>query len=224
MDAHEIFETTTLIVGCLLGIITFSRTVRGWFNTNWCKFKAKRKARREMPCMINKMYDTIHSMDDRLKKVEYEVSPNSSGSMKDKIDMIQSELEANNWLYPKPTFRTTSSGINTFVNEAYCELCDASSEELMRVGWRNFMWEEDKIDDIYHKWLACSEKLSQFVETIKIKDKKGNYRGEWLVKVKFLGSIEQEGKTDHLWHGVYYPIDDCAIKIAAEFEGLNYIP
>lgn len=210
----DILKGSAMVLTSLMTIFAFVKKdlVKKFFST----LGAFIKAHFTLPENISKFSDNINKMDERLQKVEYEVSPNGSGSLKDKISLIQAEIEANNWLSPEPTFRCTSAGINTFVNEAYCSLCDCTPEELSKLGWKNYIVEKDGGRSFYNGWLLSSESRSPYSSTLKLKDIKGNYKGEWRVHIRPLGPIirSAEKEEDYLFHGTLYPHDDTAQKIA----------
>jgi PAS domain S-box-containing protein len=136
--------------------------------------------------------------------------------MKDSLKIIKAEIEAANWLSPRPMFRCTSKGINIFVNEAYCQLCGTTSEELSRLNWRNFMADLDQMDDYFRRWSESTKELSQFVGLLKFQTKRGEYRGEWTARIRLLGEID-ERVDDYLWHGTLYPHDQTAKDYAREY-------
>jgi PAS domain-containing protein len=172
------------------------------------------RKRNDMPRLLENIRETISVMDNRLQTVEKEISPNGGGSMKDALKMVKAEMESIFWLNPTPSFRSTSSGVNILVNEAYCHLCGVSSEGLMKLGWKNFAEDEDQLDDFMRRWLESSKEFSQFSGKLKIKNYKHESRGEWMVKIRPLGPIEIGNKRDFLWHGMLYPIDPVAISYA----------
>jgi PAS domain-containing protein len=212
----EIVELTGLILGVISALIIATKNGRGWIVSKFKSLREKRATRQDMPNLVREIRDLVGQLDHRLQKVEYEISPNGGGSMKDALKLIKAEIEASNWLSPRPTFRTTSSGINTFVNEAYCQLCGVTSEELMRLGWKNFCADEEQSDEFFKRWLISAKELSQFSGKLKIQNKRGEYRGEWIVRIRLLGPIDSVN-PDYLWHGGLYPLDDIAMRYARNY-------
>lgn len=208
IDLKDIFDLPNVIIGSLITIIAFWKKIKSWYGG----YKERRKVKKEIPSILKNLDQKLDTIDSRLKKVEYQVSPNGSGSMRDKIAIIQAEIEASNWLSPNPSFRTTSSGVNIFVNEAYCELCGCNSDELLKLSWRNFANDEEQMDEYYKKWLESSKTLSQFVSKLKYKNRHGEYKGEWIIRIRPLGPIIQDGESDYLWHGTLYPSDEIAME------------
>jgi PAS domain-containing protein len=121
-------------------------------------------------------------------------------------------MEATFWLNPRPSFRTTSRGVNILVNESYCHLCGATSDDLLKLGWRNFVEDEEQLDDYTRRWLESSKEFSQFSGKLKIKNNKNESRGEWIIKIRPLGPLENS--NDYIWHGTLYPFDYTAIEYA----------
>jgi PAS domain-containing protein len=174
------------------------------------------KAKQEMPLMVKDMANIVKNIDERVARVEKEITPNGGSSMKDAMRIIKAEIEAANWLHPRPTFRVTSTGLVTFVNEAYCNLCGASTEELMRLGWKNYMVDPECGDHTLGRFQESTKEFSQFVENIRYKNNNGEYIGEWKAKVKPLGPIEHD-TNNYLWHGTLYPIDKVALEYANKY-------
>lgn len=210
------------VIGAVAGVVgsvfAFSKSARDWAKTKWTSFKTIREAKKNMPVLVAQIHDNVNKIDVRLFKVEKEMSPNGGGSMKDQLKLIKAELDATNWLTPRPTFRTTSSGINLYVNEAYCQLCGCAPEELLKLGWKSFVSDEDQADEFYNRWLLAAKNLSQFASKLKIQNKLGEYRGEWTIRIRPLGPIESTNLVeDYLWNGNLYPSDDIAKTYAKSF-------
>jgi PAS domain-containing protein len=209
----SIIEILKLIglLGTALGVLMgVSKKVRMWVIDKYQKNQEYIKARHEMPNLLK-------NIDDRLRRVEYEISPNSGTSMKDSINIMKAEMDANNWLSPRPSFRCTSKGINTFVNEAYCHLCGVTPDELMKLGWKSFADDADQADDYYERFIQSTSNQSQFSGKIKIKNKNEEYQGEWIIRIRPLGSIKTSEGDDFLWHGGLYPFDNKAKEYAKNY-------
>jgi len=222
---RDVFEYI-IMGGSAVGVISlFFKGVRKYFRDIYNKYRENSKAKDDMPKMIIKIDRDLDELQERMKIVEYEVSPNGGGSMKDiqrrtgeSIQLIKAEIEASNWLSPRPTFRTTSSGLNIFVNEAFCQLCGVTSNELMKLGWKNFAFDEKQADDYYKRWLLSSHELSQFSSKLKFKNKNDEYRGEWTIRIRMLGRVESlDLVDDYIWHGALYPFDAEAKAYAKQY-------
>lgn len=215
----EILEITTLCLGVLGAIMAMTKSGRMWFKNRYINFTKKMKEKNEIPMLLANILKKLETVDTRLVKVEKEVSNNSGSSMKDTIRLIRSEIEVTNWLSPRPTFRTTSSGINVFVNEAYCHLCGVTSDELLKFGWRNFGLDPDQVDDYHNRFKMSAKALSQFSGRLKLQTNGGEYRGEWMVKVRPLGPIDSnipDAEIEYMWSGCLYPYDDIAKAYARQ--------
>jgi PAS domain-containing protein len=208
-------ETISIVVGLVSTVAIFFKKIKKFIIKKYEQRKIYNKSKHEIPEILQKIKSGIDNLDTRLKNVEYEISPNGGGSMKDSLKIIKAEIEAMFWLNPKPSFRTTSKGMNVQVNEAYCHLCATTSEELLRLNWKNFIDDEVQLDDYMRRWEESTEAFSQFAGKLKFKNYRGEYMGEWLVKVRPLGSID-EGR-DYLWHGTIYPLDQKAREYARNF-------
>ena len=210
LSAKDVLEFIGLISAAVTAIVIATKQGRLWIVSHYKKYMEHRKAKMEMPVILK-------TIDGRLKRVEYELSPNGGGSMKDSLKIIKAEIEAANWLSPRPIFRCTSNGANIFVNEAYCHLCGVTATDLMRLGWRNFSADTDQMDDFYRRWLIASAELSQFSGKLKIQNIRGEYQGEWIVRIRLLGPIDGGDHNDFLWHGGLYPFDQVAKEYAKQY-------
>ncbi len=192
----------------------------------WNRFKncisnlyKKRKeyveSRNSIPETLKQIQGSVSNIDIRLGAVEKEMVPNGGGSMKDALKIIKAEIEATFWLNPKPSFRTTSKGLNIQVNEAYCHLCGTSTEELLRHGWKNYIDDGEELDYYNERWEEFTSSFSQFSGKLKFKNSRGEGMGEWLIKIRPLGSIDNG--TDFLWHGTLYPYDEVAKEYAKHY-------
>lgn len=221
-EINQLLTQLSGVIGTIVGILgtvfAFSTKARDWLKAKYLNHKTIRAAKKNMPVLVAQIHDNVTKIDIRLIKVEKEMSPNGGGSMKDQLKLIKAELDATNWLTPRPTFRTTSSGINLYVNEAYCQLCSCSPEELLKLGWKSFVADEDQADEFYNRWLLAAKSLSQFASKLKIQSKLGEYRGEWTIRIRPIGPIESTGLVeDYLWNGNFYPSDEIAKSYAKTF-------
>lgn len=209
MDLYDLLQKhanfITVIVGALGMLGLTWKQVTTFIVKKYKERQEYIKSRNSIPESLKNIQGTVSNIDTRLKNVEYEISPNGGGSMKDAVKIIKAEIEAMFWLNPKPSFRTTSKGMNIMVNEAYCNLCGTSSEELLRLNWKSYIEDEHQLDDYMRRWEESSNEFSQFAGKLKFKNAKGEYVGEWMVRVRPLGPINSG--NDFLWHGTIYPFD-----------------
>lgn len=207
-------QYVTIILGAISTVFLFAMTIKKWIVKKYKERMEYLKSRNEIPTTLSNIQNTLEVMDNRLQTVEKEITPNGGGSMKDALRLVKAEMEAAFWLDGKPSFRTTSKGLNTLVNEAYCHLCGVSSEDLLRLGWKNYAEDEEQLDDFMRRWRESSEQFSQFTGKLKIKNSKGDSRGEWIFKIRPLGAYVNS--NDYLWHGTMTPYDGKAIAYAKE--------
>ena len=184
-------------------------------SVKWEKYKKYKERKNDIPNVLENIRVDIKDINYRLATVEREMKPNGGGSMRDTLRIVKAEIEANFWLNPYPSFRMTSKKGNNMVNEAYCHLCKTSSESLLKLGWKNFVENQDELDKFIARWEASENTHSQYSGELKFKNKDGESVGTWMVKLRPLGSIENE--DDYLWHGTMVPLDKKAIEIAQEF-------
>jgi len=166
----------------------------------------------EMPHMLCEVKSLVFDIDGRLERVEKEIKPNGGGSMKDALRIVRAEIEASFWLNPYPSFRMTTKMGNNLVNEAYCHLCNASSESLLKLGWRSFIEDQDQLDLFIGRWVACANTHSQYSGNLKFINTDNESIGTWTVKLRPLGAIPEA--DDYLWHGTMIPLDSVAIEVA----------
>jgi len=213
---EQILQFIGVAVTTFTSVVVFSKAGRGWLGVFWKKFVAKRKLKKDLPTLILTISQEMGAIKEDIKNIKYEMQPNGGGNFRDSIKLIRAEIEAANWLSPRPSFRMTSSGLNVFVNEAYCQLCGVTSDELMRLGWMNFAVEADQMDQFFERMLATLKELSQYSHKLKIQTKDGEYRGEWMVRLRMLGPITNASVAEYLWHGGLYPVDDEARAYARQ--------
>jgi PAS domain-containing protein len=208
-------ELISLIIAVVTTFLLWGKKIIRFCNNLLEKRKDYIKKRNDIPYTLQQIQTTLSNVDDRLRSVENEIKPNGGGSMKDALRIVKAEMEASFWLDPRPSFRTTSKGLNILVNESYCHLCGVSSESLLKLNWRNFAEDEDQLDDYTRRWQESSQEFSQFSGKLKIKNYKNQSRGEWVIKIRPLGPLDNN-KNEYLWHGTLYPFDYTAIEYAKE--------
>ena len=209
-------KTVAIVAGGFTALFLAISQAHKFLLPYWNSYIKSMKARNAMPVLLQEIGETVKQIDSRVKKVEYEITPNSGSSMKDAMRIIRAEIEAANWLQPRPSFRTTSFGVNTFVNEAYCNLCGATSDELLKLNWKNFIYAPEEGDDYMRRWLESAKEYSQFVGDIKLKNTKEEYVGKWTCKIRPLGPLETDS-NNYLWHGTLMPHDKVAIEYANKY-------
>jgi PAS domain-containing protein len=219
MDFYDLLQKhanfLTVVIGAIGMLMLTWKQVKNFIIKKYKNHKEYIESRNSIPESLKNIQGTVSNIDLRLQNVEYEISPNGGGSMRDSVKIIKAEIEAMFWLNPKPSFRVTSKGLNIMVNEAYCNLCATSSEELLRLNWKNFMEDEHQLDDYMRRWEDSTDVFSQFSGKLKFKNSKGEYMGEWIIKVRPLGAIDSG--NDFLWHGTIYPFDQKSKEYAKTY-------
>jgi len=208
----EHIELITAITGGVTTVTVFLLKSKKFIINKYRRHKEYSKSKYLIPETLQEIKQCVVNLDDRIKRVEYEISPNSGGSMKDSMNIVKAEIEAMFWLNPKPSFRTTSNGMNIQVNESYCHMCATSSEELLKQNWKNFVEDEEQLDDFMRRWAYSSNTMSQYSGKLKFKNSRDESLGEWIIKIRPLGPIE--GGKDYLWHGSILPSDHKARECA----------
>lgn len=219
MDFYDFIQKyaqfITIIIGAVSAIALVWRHIKNFVVLKYKQRMEYIKSRNSIPKSLNDISNSVSKIDDRLKHVEYEMSPNGGGSIKDAVRIIKAEIDAMSWLNPHPSFRTTSSGLNVMVNEAYCHMCECSAEDLLKRNWKNFIEDENQADDYLRRWLEAAETYSQYSGKLKFKNSRGESIGEWIVKIRPLGSIDKG--NDYLWHGTIYPSDHKSKEYAKSY-------
>ena len=205
-------EFIGVILGSLATLVVTCRFFKTWISAKWRKHREYIEKRNAIPGILGDIQNKIMGVDARLQTVENEIKPNGGGSMKDALRIVKAEIEATFWLNARPSFRTTSNGVFTLVNEAYCHLCGVSSEDLLRLNWKNFASDEEQLDDFMRRWMDSAKECSQFSGKLKIKNFKNEEMGEWTIKIRPLGPLDNG--EDYLWHGMLYPYDYQSIEYA----------
>ena len=162
---QRIHDTYEYIVGAFMACVT----VGTFLFKYWRRIK---KARHERERKNTEMADKIHVIFSELK-------PNHGGSLKDKVNKIEFELNENTkatkettslvkehtemlkvlqsrqqWILDMqdtPIFENDSNGMCTWVNDAYANLVCRDKQELMGNGWRNFIHQDDR-ERVIDEW------------------------------------------------------------------------
>lgn len=98
-----------------------------------------------------------------LQEVSKELKPNGGGSIKDQIKQIAIDVkticverDATFLLSKEPMFKNDERGYCILANNALCQLYGVSQEQLLGLGWLNYIIEEDK-ERIKEEWLNVIE-------------------------------------------------------------------
>lgn len=98
-----------------------------------------------------------------LQEVSKELKPNGGGSIKDQVKQIATDVkticverDATFLLSKEPMFKNDEHGYCILANNALCQLYGVSQEQLLGLGWLNYISEEDK-ERIKEEWLNVIE-------------------------------------------------------------------
>ena len=222
----NMLEICAIVAGLTVTLIPTYRWMKNRIRRNEEEEEAKEDERKTHKAISEQTLESIKGIDIRLKNVEEEITL-SDGSIKNFVHVIKAEIDTSNWLNPRPMFRTTTSGLNIFVNEAYCQICKCKSEDLINLGWMNFLISTEMADSIHRRWMSFAHELTQYNDVMHFVTNDGEDRGNWNVVIKPLGpttlqknvlsddrTIIKEDVHEYIWHGTFKPKDDIAKKIA----------
>lgn len=148
----------TLVIGgggfatALIAIIKLYSILKKWHN--------EAKEKREN---LNKAISHIEVISFQLQEVSKELKPNGGGSIKDQVKQIATDVkticverDATFLLSKEPMFKNDEHGYCILANNALCQLYGVSQEQLLGLGWLNYIIEEDK-ERIKEEWVNVIE-------------------------------------------------------------------
>lgn len=122
-------------------------------------FKKSREKREN----LSKAIAHIDTIALNLQEVSKELKPNGGGSIKDQIKQIAIDVktlcverDATFLLSKEPMFKNDEHGYCILANNALCQLYGVSQEQLLGLGWLNYIIEEDK-ERIKEEWFNVIE-------------------------------------------------------------------
>jgi PAS domain-containing protein len=99
-----------------------------------------------------------YKMLDKIDQIYYELTPNEGGSVKDKIDKINTKVdyvsERQKSILQEHEYalvETNAKGEVTWVNRTYTRLVQRERSEVMRTGWINVIAKEDR-ERVWKEW------------------------------------------------------------------------
>ncbi len=117
-------------------------------------FKESRKKRET----LFKAIGHIEDISEKLEKVSKELQPNGGGSIKDQVKQIANDVriirverDATFHLSKEPMFKTDEKGYYVSCNSAFCSLMGVPEQEILGLGWLNYIIEEDK-ERVWEEW------------------------------------------------------------------------
>lgn len=132
--------------------------------------KAKRDSHRQF------IVDTLDAQNKQLSAIQYQLYPNGSLSMFDRLMAGMARLEAgqvNTWeLMDLAVWLSDKDGKVTFVTNSLCEMIGCSVSEMLGNTWKNRIIEEERAEAIA-AWKFSVETASEFNRTITYKKSDG---------------------------------------------------
>lgn len=148
----------TLVIGgggfatALIAIIKLYSILKKWYN--------EAKEKREN---LQKAIAHIDTIALNLQEVSKELKPNGGSSIKDQIKQIATDVkticverDATFLLSKEPMFKNDEHGYCILANNALCQLYGVFQEQLLGLGWLNYIIEEDK-ERIKEEWFNVIE-------------------------------------------------------------------
>ncbi len=116
------------------------------------------KELREKRETLFKAIGHIEDISEKLEKVSKELQPNGGGSIKDQVKQIANDVriirverDATFHLSKEPMFKTDEKGYYVSCNSAFCSLMGVPEQEILGLGWLNFIVTEDK-ERVWEEW------------------------------------------------------------------------
>jgi len=151
-------DTITAILSSLGGLATFIISWKAALKPIWQKHMDKQKQQEELLTNQTKIFTHIENMTEKILEISKELNPNAGGSIKDQVKqifndvrVIRVERDATFHLAKEPMFKTDGKGYYISCNSSLCSLIGVSEQELLGLGWLNYISLEDK-DRICEEW------------------------------------------------------------------------
>lgn len=151
------------------GIVIASEVISGAL-VIWGTLKALKKW---VTTPIKSHFDKIHSVVEKIDKIEREFNPNSGGSLKDHISRLSVELSevkqgqrAQMAYETNPVFESDRDGHCIYANRAYLRMLGVGLEEVEGAGWKSFIHPESR-ELVFKEWEAAVRDQRDFKLTYK---------------------------------------------------------
>lgn len=151
-------DTITAILSSLGGLATFIISWKAVLKPIWQKHMDKQKQQEELLTNQTKIFTHIENMTEKILEISKELKPNAGGSIKDQVKQIANDVrvirverDATFHLAKEPMFKTDGKGYYISCNSSLCSLIGVSEQELLGLGWLNYISLEDK-DRICEEW------------------------------------------------------------------------
>jgi PAS domain S-box-containing protein len=129
----------------------------------WLKHLKKQKEQDSVLINQSKFFVNIEEMTEKILEISKELKPNGGGSIKDQVKQIATDVkticverDATFLLSKEPMFKSDEHGYCILANNALCQLYGVSQEQLLGLGWLNYIIEEDK-ERIKEEWVNVIE-------------------------------------------------------------------
>lgn len=203
-------DTITAILSSLGGLATFIISWKAVLKPIWQKHMDKQKQQEELLTNQTKIFTHIENMTEKILEISKELKPNAGGSIKDQVKQIANDVrvirverDATFHLAKEPMFKTDGKGYYISCNSSLCSLIGVSEQELLGLGWLNYISLEDK-DRIWEEWEKIIEsgkeistyytiKNPQTMDSIPVKCRAVINRDSSNI-VSIIGTIEKSSK------------------------------
>ena len=164
-DSTSVFQNPTIITDIIKtiftglgGLATFIISWKAVLKPIWQKHMDKQKQQEELLINQTKIFTHIENMTEKILEISKELKPNAGGSIKDQVKQIANDVrvirverDATFHLAKEPMFKTDGKGYYISCNSSLCSLIGVSEQELLGLGWLNYISLEDK-DRIWEEW------------------------------------------------------------------------
>lgn len=158
--------TGVLGLGGVFGIITKSNS---WYKS----WKVKRDVYQQH------IVSSLAAQDEQLKAIKYQLYPNGSMSMFDKVMAGLTDLQSgqvNTWeLMDLAVWKSDKDGRITFVTNSLCEMIGCTVADVMDNSWVNRVIEKDRTA-VFNEWISSVQTASEFNRTYTYRKSDGLYQ------------------------------------------------
>lgn len=139
----------------------------------------------------------IEKISNELSEVSKELKPNGGGSIKDQVKeisrdvkAIRVERDATFLLAKEPMFKNDAKGYCTLANQALCKLYGTNQEQLLGLGWLNYVIEEDR-ERVKEEWKNIIESGTEITSNYTVK----NDQTDQYIPVKYRAIINRDNES-----------------------------
>lgn len=179
----------------------------------WLKHLKKQKEQDSVLINQSKFFVNIEEMTEKILEISKELKPNGGGSIKDQVKQIANDVriirverDATFHLSKEPMFKTDEKGYYVSCNSAFCSLMGVPEQEILGLGWLNFIVTEDK-ERVWEEWENIMESGKEISTYYTIKNPETaeltlikcravvNRNGDKVVSI--IGTIEKTPKKEY---------------------------